>query len=106
MLKRAKQHGPTAYACLTLSPLGKGMGSLPSLTTAAQGPSFCPAFSAEQETDVILDCNSMKALAMQVLYSYSKYHMCKSLLPRIHKQSFADCLRAFLDCHTSYLSTR
>lgn len=69
MLKRAKLHGPTAYACLTLSPLGRGMGSLPSLTTAAQGPSFCPAFSAEQVTDVILDCNSMKALAMQVLYS-------------------------------------
>ena len=92
MLKRAKLHGPTAYACLALSPSRKGMGSLPSMTTAAQGPSFCPTFSAEQQTDVILDCNSMKTLAMQVLYYFSKYDMCvRLLLPHLRKLSSAKC---------------
>ena len=63
-LKRAKLHGPSAYACLSLTPSGKGKAAagLPSMTTAAQQPSFCPAFLARQTHDVVLDCQGMKVL--------------------------------------------
>ena len=82
-LKRAKLHGPSAYACLSLAPSGKGKAAagLPSMTTAAQQPSFCPAFLARQIHDVVLDCQGMKALALQVqraVYSNAKIilHSC------------------------------
>lgn len=72
-LKRAKLHGPSAYACLSLTSSGKGKAAagLPGMTTAVQQPDFCPAFLARQNSDVVLDCQGMKALALQV---HSAFH--------------------------------
>ena len=71
MLRRAKQQGPAAYARLSLRPPGKGKAAaaLPSITSAAQPHGFCPAFHAVQDVSVVLDQQSMKALALQVSLS-------------------------------------
>ena len=68
MLRRAKQQGPAAYARLSLRPPGRGKAAaaLPSITTAAQSPGFCPAFYAVQDVTMLLDQQSMRTLAMQV----------------------------------------
>ena len=68
MLRLAKQQGPAAYARLSLCSPGKGKAAaaLPSITSAAQLPGFCPAFHAVQDVTMVLNQQSMRALAMQV----------------------------------------
>lgn len=70
-LKRAKLQGPAAYARLSLNPSDKSKtaGSLPSMITAAQPPSFCPELHAKQDSNIVLNCQSVRALAMQVQYA-------------------------------------
>ena len=54
-----------ALACALLGD-GKAAAALPSITTAAQPPGFCPAFLAIQDAAVVLNQQSMRTLAMQV----------------------------------------
>ena len=73
MLRRAKHQGPAAHVRLSLCPSGRGKAAaaLPGVTTAAQPPGFCPAFHAVQDVAMVLNQQSIRALAMQVSGPFS-----------------------------------